>query len=360
MPTLEKRKEGGWSINYVKPDGTRSRVSIKTLLGRAPVNETEAEQVYHKWLLKHVVTEYAPAPRETLSDLLRRYDQFASNRWTQETYRVALPRLRAFIQWAQEQGCKYADQVKPTLIEDYRNVILGGGSQPITANRHLEVIRAFFNRLHAWHMIERSPVANLELQRVHKKEMRILSDEELQLVLVACKVDPDLFDVVFLAAQTGMRQGEIGRLRWTEVKPDGIHLTITKSYKPRTIPYAHGVREMLDRRRAAKPGREAYVFDQGDGTQIRGNVWYHRLRDQYAKLGIEGADFHTLRHTFASRLIRSGANIKVVQTLMGHADMSTTMQYVHLYDGDRQRAMEALPMPDISGQIVTTYVPTGQ
>lgn len=358
MPKLEKRKDGGWSITYVKADGKHSRVSIKTLLGRPPVDEVEAEQVFTKWMVKSIQTEYSPAPRETLADLLKRYEQFAKNRWGKETYRVAMPRLTGFIQWAGEQGAMYPDQVKPILLEDYRHELLGRGSQPITANRHLEVIRAFFNRLHAWQMIDRSPVDRLEMQKVHKSEIRILTDEELQLLLVSCKVDPELFDVIFLAIQTGMRRGEIERLKWEDVKSDGIHLPITKSFRPRTIPYAAGVQDMLTRRRTTKPIQAVYVFDNGDGTPISGNVWYHRLRDQYAKLGITGADFHALRHTFASRLIRSGANIKVVQSLMGHADISTTMQYIHLYDGDRRRAVEALSLPDYAGYVSVHYVPT--
>lgn len=359
MASLEKRPDGGFSIVYTKPDGRRGRVSITRLAGHKVEDRKEADKIYAKWVTRNIITEYSPVPREALSDLANRYDQFVRNRWTEETYRVGMPRLRSFIAWAQENGCLYADQVKPLLIEDYRQKLLDGGAQPVTANRHLEIVRSFFNRLRAWRLIDQSPVENLEMQKVHKQEMRILTDAELQMLLVSAKADPDLYDVIFLAVQTGMRRGEIARLRWFDVKEDGIHLPITKSFRPRTIPFAEGVRGMLDRRRDARRPNTSYVFDQDDNKPITGNVWYHRLRDQYAKLGIVGADFHTLRHTFASRLIRSGANVKVVQSLMGHADIATTMQYVHLYEGDLRRAIEALTLPEITGRVVISYAPMG-
>jgi len=127
------------------------------------------------------------------------------------------------------------------------------------------------------------------------------------------------------------------------VKADGIHFIKTKSYRPRTVPYAPGVREMLDRRR--RDG-QVYVFQRdGSPEPVSGGAWYARMRLAYARAAIDGANVHSLRHTFASRLVRAGANIKVVQTLMGHANIQTTLRYVHLYQGDSEAAMGRLILP---------------
>lgn len=83
----------------------------------------------------------------------------------------------------------------------------------------------------------------------------------------------------------------------------------------------------------------------GSNEPVSGSAWYGRLRFSYARAQIDGANFHSLRHTFASRLVAAGVNIKVVQTLMGHADLTTTLRYVHLYRGDTQKAVDRLELP---------------
>lgn len=343
MPSLEKRDDGGWSILYRKPDGSPSRVSINRLVGRRVTEKAEAEAIYHRWLVKNLRTDYSPPDRHALTDLFRRYDAYANARWTAESYRVDMPRLADFLSFAQEQGAIYADQVTPILIEDYRAALMARGMAPQTANKYLERVRAFFNRLHGWRLIERSPVERLEMQKTHRPEMRILTDEEIRRLWVVLG-DPDLEDVVTVALQTGMRQAEICRLRFADCQPDGIHVLKTKSYRPRTIPYAPGVQETVERRRDQRPG-QSYVFANGRGEPVPGNVWYQKLVGAYMRAGIEGANFHSLRHTFASRLLRAGANIVVVQTLMGHQDIKTTLRYVHLYADDASRAVAGLGLP---------------
>lgn len=346
MPSLEKRKDGGWSISYVNGSGKRTRVSLKSLAGRAIVDEADAEAIYHKWLIKNVVTEYSPAPRETLEDLFRVYDSYVSKRWSPESYRVDMPRLKDFLQFAAEQGAKFADQVKPMLLEDYRTELLGRGMAPQTANKYLERVRAFFNRLKALHLVDKSPVEGIEMQKTHKPEMRLLTDDEIRRLYQV--IEGDIADVVTVALQTGMRQSEICRMRWYDVKPDGIHIPKTKSYRPRTIPYAPCVKSLLEQRREDIKNTPSYVFGDRSGEPVPGQVWYLKLMGGYMRAGIEGANFHTLRHTFASRLLRSGANIKVVQTIMGHADLKTTLQYVHLYEDDSKRAMAVLNFPVVA------------
>jgi integrase/recombinase XerD len=232
------------------------------------------------------------------------------------------------------------------LIEDFRQDVLEGGAKPVTANRYLERVRAFFNQAVAWRLAEANPFTGVKMLKVHQREPRFLSDDEIARLLAV--LDGDLRDVVIVALQTGCRETEIVRIELAHCRDDGIHLPKTKSYRPRTIPYAPLVAEIVSRRKGNQSPPMIYLFDNGRGQPLQGaSTWYYWLRLAYARAGIIGANFHTLRHTFATRLVRAGVNMRVVQDLMGHQHISTTLRYVHLYDDDRERAVERLVLPEM-------------
>jgi integrase/recombinase XerD len=342
MPSIEKRGNY-WSIKW-SDNGRQRRQSIDRLVKRHVESRSEADAIYRKWLLENSNSRYDPAPKIRLGDLYTRYRDHAARVWSAESFRVDMPRLQSFILWCGEHGLQYVEQLTPIHIEEWRVSLLDQKMQIQTANKYLERSRAFFNRLKAWRLIERSPMDGIEMMKYQKKEMRVLTDKEIAELLLMC-TDEDLRDVVTLALQTGCRQSEIVHLRWSDVRDDDIHIPKTKSYRPRTIPFGPGMRDLIERRRRKRGPRDVFVFDDGTGEPRSGNTWYHRLMGAYIRADIVGADFHTLRHTFASRLVRAGVNLKVVQALMGHSDIKTTLQYVHLYDGDREAAVGKLSLP---------------
>lgn len=344
MPSLEKRGDF-WSIKW-NENGRQRRQSVDRLVKRHVSSKSEADAIFEKWLFENANGKYDPDPKIPLTDLYTQYRDYAKRVWSAESYRVDMPRLEALILWCNSRGIQHAEQLTPTKIEEWREELLASGMQPQTANKYLERARAFFARCKAWRRIKRSPMDGIEMMKYQKKEMRVLSDKEIA-ALFPMLTDPDLHDVVTVALQTGMRQGELVRLKWADVREDDIHIPKTKSYRPRSIPFAPGVREVIDRRRKNKGPKDVYVFDDGTGEPRKGGLWYQRLMGAYIRAGIDGADFHTLRHTFASRLVREGVNLKTVQALMGHTDIKTTLQYVHLYDGDREAAVSKLMLPGI-------------
>jgi len=348
MPTLEKRN-GWYSIRYTGPDGKKCRVAVNKLAGRKITLKREAEEVYTRWLVDRS-TRFAPAVAVSLTSILDRYIRHADTSMTPDSARTEIARIREFVAWCTDHGIGLPSQVTPLLIEDFKQDVLEGGAKPVTTNRYLERVRAFFNQAIAWRLCETNPFTGVRMLKVHQREPRFLSDDEIARLLVA--TDGDLRDVVTVALQTGARETEIVRIELAHCREDGIHLVKTKSYRPRTIPYAPGVWEIVERRtelgRYTDATRKSaiYLFDNGRGQPLQGaSTWYYWLRLAYARAGISGANFHTLRHTFATRLVRAGVNMRVVQELMGHAHIQTTLRYVHLYDDDRERAVERLTLP---------------
>jgi integrase len=342
MASLEKHGRY-WSIYWREPGGRARRLAVNKVAGRKILRKGEAEDVLARWTAEHG-TRFAPMVPGFLGDLLDRYRRHAEQRFTPDTFRSEMTRINEFVSWCTDRGIARADQVSALTIEDFKaaRIELAG---PTTTNRYLERVRAFFNQAIVWRFVTANPFDGVKMLKTHQVEPRFLTDDEIVRLLDV--TSGDLHDGIMIALQTGCRETELVRIEWGDVRDDGIHFRKTKSYKPRTVPYAPGVPEMIDRRRLARTPKVRFLFDTGSGGELwNSGQWYSRLRFAYARAQIDGANFHSLRHTFATRLVRADVNLKVVQTLMGHADVATTMRYVHLYQGDAQRAVSRLVLPN--------------
>lgn len=341
MAYLEKRG-GYYSIRFRDGGRIARRISINTLAGFQITRRTQAQQVFERWLALRG-SRFAPVVPGTLTELLCRYRQYAQQHFTAETYRSEVRRITEFVSWCGDLGITRADHVTASLIEDFK-LQRRRRCGPVTVNRFLERIRAFFNYAVTLRFVTESPYRGIRMLPVHEQEPRCLTHEEIARLLAA--ISGDFRDGVIVALQTGCRESELVGIKLADCRPDGIHLLKTKSYKPRTVPYGPEVLAMVERRRANSQIFGVHLFDNGRGQPLWSAAnWYARIKAAYRQAHIEHATFHSLRHTFATRLIRAGVNIKVVNTLMGHADLKTTMRYLHLEQGDKERAVQKLLLP---------------
>ena len=159
--------------------------------------------------------------------------------------------------------------------------------------------------------------------------------------------------IYLTAAFTGLRQGELVALRWRDVDFSGSairfrasytngHLTSPKSGKIRSVPMAQRVAEVL-----ARLGQREFFTDDDDivfagitGGYLDGSALSKRYRAALRRAGLRPLRFHDLRHTFGTRVI-GVADIRRVQEWMGHANVQTTMQYLHYVPRPQDAALVA-------------------
>lgn len=194
------------------------------------------------------------------------------------------------------------------------------------------------------------PISQVKKPKLNNKRERFITDEEEDLLLPALKARSSItHDMTIISLDTGARWGELADLIWQDVNLDAqtIRLMDTKSCDNRTIHTTTSrVTAMLHRRNIEATSR--YVFPTCDGgRQKQVNVVFKRTVDAIGlNEGIVDArkkvTFHTLRHTFASRLAMAGIPLYTIKTAMGHHSITMTERYAHLMPDTLRTAMTVL------------------
>lgn len=146
---------------------------------------------------------------------------------------------------------------------------------------------------------------------------------------------------VMLAIYTGMRsRSEILALKWDQVDLDArlIRILDTKSQEEQTVIIPDALYAYL----VNAPRRSEYVVSDYKGRQVKDIKNGFKALLKFEGLDGKGYTPHTLRHTFASHMVMSGASIPVVKECLRHADISTTMRYAHLSDQHKKDSVNKL------------------
>jgi len=208
-------------------------------------------------------------------------------------------------------------------------------------NRIVVLLHGVFARACKVYGLPINPVAAVERHPVRNNgDIEVFSPEEVWALVRAATSEQDA--AIFLtAAFTGLRRGELIALRWRDVDFSGSAvrvrasyaggaLTTPKSGKVRSVPLAPEVAQALARlgKRELFSGEDDLVFVGEAGGFLDGSALRRRYKDALKRAALRPLRFHDLRHTFGTRMIAK-ADIRRVQEWMGHADIQTTMRYLH-------------------------------
>jgi integrase len=209
---------------------------------------------------------------------------------------------------------------------------------PARHNLDLQVVRAIFGKGVEWNYCRTNPTNGIRRLKEPPGRVRFLNDDERKALLKACS--SRLRQIVEITLDTGLRKGELLSLRWENVdlKNRMIRVERSKNGERRDVPMTDLVYETFQSipRRVDSP----FVFANSDGTapESVSTAWYNALETS----GVENFTFHDLRHTFASNLVMGGVDIRSVQTLLGHKNISMTMRYAHLSPAHLREAISVL------------------
>lgn len=279
----------------------------------------------------------------------------SASRHTLDAYRGDLSRFFEFL----EKNGEDARTVTPPAIEAFLTALTEAeGCSAATAARKLSGIRHFFKFLMSERIRGDNPAAYIESPRKKKPLPSTLSEAEVDR-LIACAALNDtpegvrLYALLHMLYASGLRVSELVGLKLSHLQVTergghmGAYLTVTgKGGKERLVPlHDEAVRATyayLKIRREFEGGAEsAWMFpSRGASGHLTRQRFGQMLKALALKSGMDPEKIHphTLRHSFASHLLAGGADLRVVQELLGHADISTTQIYTHVL----QERLEAL------------------
>ncbi|MGE7839212.1 site-specific tyrosine recombinase XerD [Lysinibacillus sp. NPDC093712] len=260
---------------------------------------------------------------------------------TLASYRRDLENYVHFLQEA--EGMSDFRHVERTTILRHLEQLRMQGKTSRTVARHISSIRSFHQFLLREKRTESDPTVHLEMPTIEQKLPNVLSIEEIEALLVAPnRSKPQgIRDVAMLELLygSGMRISELIALDLAD-----IHLTMGfvrvfgKGGKERIIPlgksalsalsvYLDGARGTLQ---GKYPKTDAFFINQRGKRLTRQGCW-KLMKEHALKAGIQHElTPHTLRHSFATHLVENGADLRAVQEMLGHADISTTQIYTHI------------------------------
>jgi integrase/recombinase XerD len=268
--------------------------------------------------------------------------------------------LRTFALWLKDHGRTF-DQTDRPLIESYLRE-LGQLIAPRSVARHLSSLRGFF----AWRVLENfsnvNPAEDIEGPRLPRHLPGVLSVEEVERIIDAATGDDPAMQrdraMFELAYSCGLRVSELVAVRRRDVQFEtSVVRIVGKGGKERFVPLGDCARDAIKiylfQGRANIRGRDKsgksrplpdeakdILFLNQHGRPLTRYGFWRILQEYVRRCGIETpVTPHTFRHTFATHLIEGGADLRVVQELLGHASISTTEIYTHL---DREYLRETL------------------
>ena len=268
---------------------------------------------------------------------------------TEMSYRRDLEKLYRFLNG--EPGITAWENVTTTNLNSYMLYMEEQKYASSSISRSVASIRSFFHYLDKRNLIPDNPADELKPPKVEKKLPDILSVHEVDLLLDQPnrETSKGLRDraMLELLYATGIRVSELISLRLNDVNLKMNYISCAERAKERAVPFGSAAREALteylEKARNTFPMAQEsdILFTNVSGRQMSRQGFWKLLKGYAALAGIErDITPHTLRHSFAAHMIENGADLKSVQEMLGHSDISSTQIYVNMNLGKMRNVYE--------------------
>lgn len=344
-PACKGAGKVGTGVWWICWQGTDRRIHVKKVGAKA-----EAQRAYHR--VKANPEEALPPDKRrprTVGEAIESYlrESKSSKRSWKDDQRYG-------DVWKAYLGPRLLGEVTGADIESWRQLRMKRPPlpKPATLNRHVAFLKRVYNVAIEHDLCERNPATRVKLLREENTRIRYLTDiEEKRL---RAELEPDgLWHYVAVALHTGLRQAEQMSLRWeyVDLNLNVLRIPRSKTGEPRAVELNAVAFEAL--RALPSRNRSEWVYPAPAGPK-RGKT--ARVKPEHLtwpsiRVAFETAvksakipnfRWHDLRHTFASRLVMRGVDLRTVMDLMGHRTLSMVQRYAHLTPDHRQNAVSKL------------------
>lgn len=368
--TIFRRKDGRWCAAYYDESpnpkrhfvygATQKEVKEKLKEKKERQSEENRKNIYtlEEWLLYFL-------------------ENYKKNELKESTYSTYIEMYRKHIKGSEIAGIKL-DKLTANQLQGYYNRKTTEGYNAKTVKHMHVLINSALEKGVQLKFVRENVGRMVILPKKKLYEAKVLSASEVSKILKEAKED-ELYPIIVLTIYTGLRKGEVMALKWENVNLAKREIKIEKSlcrvikeigdegkkhyeYKlmepkteksKRTIPLMDMAIEALNLQKQRQDKLkekyktiykdEGFVFARYDGRYLNQREFMNSYHDFLKKYGITDIRFHDLRHTFASLLLEAGESPKVIQELLGHSTITTTMDiYAHITKQGKENAVQKL------------------
>ena len=244
-------------------------------------------------------------------------------------------------QWNLSKNKKRISEIKKFDTSQYISYLFSQNLKSSSVNRKISSLKTFFNFLLKKKLIEANPFADQIMPKKPVSLPKSISEDDVVKLLGAPKED-SLIGIrdramLELLYASGVRISELVNIKFSDLDLErNIIKVFGKGSKERLVPFgedaAQCISAYIDERKKNKSlASIKYIFLNNRGKKISRHAFWHRLKEYCLEIGLkQDISPHTLRHAFATHLLNRGADLRSVQVLLGHSDLSTTQIYTHI------------------------------
>ena len=348
--TLRKREDGRWEGRLIIGTKKNGQPLFKCFLHKSQ-KEVLARMDEYKENLKGAVLceDYRMTLGEWLDKWLGEHMAFTIRESTKQGYRKYIEYIKPHL------GHKQVASVTTADVQKMYNKLKESGrvrNHPTMGHQLSDsMVRSIHMMLHEAmdyamreHMILKNPTEGTTIPKAAEKEMQILSEEQIGTFMEAIKQEEIWRDFFYLELMTGLREGEICALKWSDFDAEAGKLAIsrtlhsdgtigeTKTYSGmRSIKLPESATDMLRERKKTAVSEWVFSNPLKPEKAVLGSAAYNRLKKILKKCGLPNIRFHDLRHTFATQAIAGGVDPKSLSHLLGHTKASFSLdRYTHV------------------------------
>ena len=245
--------------------------------------------------------------------------------------------IKQYFEYLKSVGIEDCTSVTPTVYLNYMAYLQKLGKAPTSVSRVIASTRNFYRYLCAKRMCELNPVEKVHALKSERKLPQILTGEEIGLLLsqpsgvdFKGKRDKAMLELLYA---TGMRVTELVSLNIKDVNLDIGYIICRRQTKERVIPIypraVEALKDYINKERTYLDDEPDALFINANGTRLTRQGFWKIIKAYKEKAGIsKDITPHTLRHSFAAHLLENGADIKSLQEMLGHADVSSTQIWI--------------------------------
>ena len=254
--------------------------------------------------------------------------------------------LNDFLSWLNKINIQDYKEVTETEINEYVAHLFKNGLKSSSVNRKISTLKSFYLFLIKKKLISLSPLSEVITPKKEQYLPSSMSEDEVEQLLQSPNIELDIEirdkAMIEMLYATGMRISELINLKMIDIDIERSVLKVLgKGSKERLIPFGEKASDSLSyylKKRKKSSAKEVFLSNRGK-KMTRTGFW-QRIKIYLSREGLKDTiSPHTLRHAFATHLLNRGADLRSVQLLLGHSDLSTTQIYTHIA---KQRLGEVL------------------